>query len=132
VIPGLLQTEEYPRAVTDEILCGAAPDVARQQVEARLTRQRLLTQESPPQLWTVIDEAALHRVVGGPGVMRAQLEALIERAALPNVTVQVLPFEAGAHPGMDSTFILLHLDEEVSDVVQVELYSDTRGRGAAP
>ncbi|HEY0359809.1 MAG TPA: helix-turn-helix transcriptional regulator, partial [Mycobacteriales bacterium] len=120
VIPGLLQTEDYARAVTDGILCDAAPDLTRQRVEVRLTRQRLLTQESPPQLWTVIDEAALHRVVGGPGVMRAQLEALAERATLPNVTVQVVPFEAGAHPGMDSTFILLHLEEEVSDVVYIE------------
>jgi transcriptional regulator with XRE-family HTH domain len=120
VIPGLLQTEEYARAVTEGSLCDAGPEIVRQRVEARLTRQRLLTQDSPPLLWTVVDEAALHRVVGGPGVMSAQLEALVDRAALPNVTVQVIPFEAGAHPGMDSTFIVLHLDEEVPDVVYIE------------
>jgi transcriptional regulator with XRE-family HTH domain len=120
VIPGLLQTEDYARAVTEGILYDFAPELIRQRVEVRVTRQRLLTQESPPQLWTVIDEAALHRVVGGPGVMRAQLEALAERSALPNVTVQVVPFEAGAHPGINSTFIVLHLEEEVSDVVYIE------------
>jgi transcriptional regulator with XRE-family HTH domain len=120
VIPGLLQTEDYARAVTEGVLCDAGPEIVQQRVEARLTRQRLLGQDSPPLLWTVVDEAALHRVVGGPGVMRAQLEALVDRAALPNVTLQVIPFEAGAHPGMDSTFILLHLEEEVSDVVYIE------------
>jgi transcriptional regulator with XRE-family HTH domain len=120
LVPGLLQTEDYARAVTEAILYDSGPEVVQQRVEVRLTRQRLLTQEPLPRLWTVVDEAALHRVVGGPDVMRAQLEALVDRAALPNVTVQVIPFEAGAHPGMDSTFILLHLDEDVSDVVFIE------------
>jgi hypothetical protein len=68
----------------------------------------------------VIDEAALHRLVGGPGVMCGQLEALVDRAALPSVTVQVIPFESGAHPGMDSTFTILHLEAEVADVVYIE------------
>jgi transcriptional regulator with XRE-family HTH domain len=130
IVPALLQTETYARAVTDGVLYDAAPDVAAQRVEARLTRQHVLTQEPQPQLWVVLDEAALHRVVGGPAVMREQLEALTERAALPNVTVQVIPFEAGAHPGMDSTFTLLHLEEEVNDVVYIEglvgnLYQET-------
>jgi transcriptional regulator with XRE-family HTH domain len=120
VVPGLLQTEDYARAVVDGVLYGAPEDMVQQRVEVRLTRQKLLHAERPPQLWTVIDEAALHRLVGGPGVMRAQLEALAESSALANVTVQVIPFEAGAHPGMDSTFILLHLDEQVADVVYIE------------
>lgn len=121
LIPGLLQTEDYAWAVTEGILCDAAPEVVQQQVETRLTRQqRVLHHDTGPQLWTVIDEAALHRVVGSPGVMSGQLEALVEHSALPNVTVQVVPFEAGAHPGMDSTFILLHLEEDVSDVVYIE------------
>jgi transcriptional regulator with XRE-family HTH domain len=120
IVPGLLQTEDYATAVVEGILYDAPPDVVRQRVEARLKRQTLLSQEAPPQLWAVVDEAALRRVVGGPGVMRAQLETLVERAALPTVTVQIIPFESGAHPGMDSTFTILHLEAEVADVVYIE------------
>lgn len=120
VIPGLLQTEDYAHAILEGFLYDASPELIQQQLEARMTRQQLLHGERAPQLWTVIDEAALHRVVGGPAVMRAQLESLVESAALANVTVQVIPFEAGAHPGMDSTFVLLHLEEEVADVVYIE------------
>ena len=120
VIPGLLQTEDYAHAILEGFLYDASPELIQQQLEVRMTRQQLLHGERAPQLWTVIDEAALHRVVGGPAVMRAQLESLVESAALANVTVQVIPFEAGAHPGMDSTFVLLHLEEEVADVVYIE------------
>jgi transcriptional regulator with XRE-family HTH domain len=120
LVPGLLQTRDYARAVVEGVMYGAAPEVVQQRVEVRMTRQRLLTQDAAPQLWTVIDESVLHRAVGGPGVMSAQLEVLVDSAALPNVTVQVIPFEAGAHPGMDSTFILLHLAEDVPDVVYIE------------
>ena len=119
IIPGLLQTEDYARAVVEGVLYDAPADVVEQRVAARMQRQELLHADPPPELWAVIDEAALHRLVGGPAVMRAQLEWLVERAALSNVTVQVIPFEVGAHPGMDSTFILLHL-EDVSDIVYVE------------
>jgi transcriptional regulator with XRE-family HTH domain len=119
LVPPLLQTEEYAHAVT----AGAAPDASPEQVDqlvqARLTRQNLLTSDQPPELWAVVDEVALHRLVGGPEVMRVQLETLAERSRLPNVTVQVIPLEAGAHPGMDSAFAVLHL-EEVADVVYVE------------
>ena len=119
LVPPLLQTEEYARALTS----GAAPDAsdeqAEQLVQARLTRQALLDADRAPELWAVVDEAALHRLVGGPEVMRAQLAALIERSRRPRITVQVVTLEAGAHPGMDSAFVLLHL-EEVTDVVYVE------------
>jgi transcriptional regulator with XRE-family HTH domain len=118
-VPPLLQTEEYARALTS----GAAPDISAEQVDqlvqARLTRQGLLTSAEPPELWAVVDEVALHRLVGGPDVLRAQLETLADRSRPRNVTVQVIPLEAGAHPGMDSAFTILHL-EEVSDVVYVE------------
>jgi hypothetical protein len=120
LVPGLLQTEDYATAVVEGVLYDASPDVVRQRVEARLKRQTLLTQDVPPEFWAVIDEAALHRLVGGPGVMCGQLEALVDRAALPSVTVQVIPFESGAHPGMDSTFTILHLEAEVADVVYIE------------
>jgi transcriptional regulator with XRE-family HTH domain len=119
LMPPLLQTEEYARAVTT----GAAPwlseDEVEQFVRARLTRQALLASERPPDLWAIVDEAALHRLVGGPQVMRRQLTALVEGSRPPHVTLQVIGLEAGAHPGMDSAFTILHL-EEVSDVVYVE------------
>ena len=119
LVPALLQTEDYAYALTS----GTAPDASDEQVrhlvQARLTRQELLQSERPPELWTVVDESALHRQVGGPAVLRSQLEALADRGRPKNVTVQVIPLEAGAHPGMDSAFTILQL-EEVSDVVYVE------------
>ena len=119
LVPGLLQTQDYATAVVEGIAYDEPPEVIEQRVEARMRRQLLLTQDHPPQLWTVMDEAALHRAVGGPGVMRAQLEVLVDRAAMPNVTVQIIPLESGAHPGMDSNFNLVQL-EDVSDIVYVE------------
>jgi transcriptional regulator with XRE-family HTH domain len=118
-VPALLQTEEYAGALTSGTTLDISPEQVDQRVRARLTRQGLLTSDKPPELWAVVDEVALHRRVGGSEVMRQQLETLAERSRLTNVTVQVIPLEAGAHPGMDSTFTILHL-EEVSDVVYVE------------
>lgn len=119
LVPPLLQTEEYARAVTTGIVPWLSDDEVEQRVQARLARQALLVADKPPELWTIVDEAALRRMVGGPEVMRSQLEALAERSRPPQVTLQVIGLEAGAHPGMNSSFILLHL-EEVSDVVYVE------------
>src|SRR4029450_3943656 len=86
-----------------------------------MARQTLLTREHPPRLWAVIDEAAMRRPVGGREVMRGQLERLIEAAKLPNVTLQVLPFGAGAHPAMVGSFSVLRFpDEELPDVVYLE------------
>jgi len=79
----------------------------------------ILGSDTPPSLWAVIDEAALHRSVGGPEIMRTQLAALAERSRIGNVTLQVIPYQTGAHPGVNSSFIILHL-EEVQDVVYVE------------
>jgi hypothetical protein len=87
----------------------------------RLSRQRVLTREGAPDVWVVLDEAVLRRVVGGPGVMRAQIEHLIDLAKTPNVTVQVLPFSAGLHSGEGGAFTLLRFAEpELPDVVHVE------------
>jgi hypothetical protein len=89
----------------------ARPDVSEEAVETRvrlrMNRQSLLTQDDPLTVSVVLDEAVLHRPVGGQHVMRRQLERLGEVAALPNVTLQVLPFAAGAHGGMDGTFTML-------------------------
>lgn len=121
VVPGLLQTEAYARALTEGMVPRLESDSIAQAVEARLIRQRILTREDPTQLHTIIDEAALRRVVGGREVMHGQLDDLVKRAALPNVTVQLIPFEAGAHPGQSSTFMILDFVEPtVSDVVYIE------------
>jgi transcriptional regulator with XRE-family HTH domain len=120
-VPGLLQTEEYMRAVIQGALLDDTPDVAEQRVQLRLTRQTLLDREDAPRLWAVVDEAALRRPVGSREVMRTQLERLIEAAELPNVTLQVLPFAAGAHPAMVGAFSILRFPEpELPDVVYLE------------
>jgi len=107
VVPGLLQTAEYARAM----LRAARPDIGADEVErrvhVRMRRQSLLEREHPIDLWAVLDEAVLSRPVGGDTVMRRQLTALAAAADRPGVTLQVLPFEAGAHAGMDGTFTIL-------------------------
>ena len=90
---------------------GSAADQIELQIEAKLTRQRILTQDKPPRFSVVLDEAALHRVVGGSQVMAAQLAKILDMAALPNVMVQVLPFEVGAHPALESNFTILELPD---------------------
>jgi transcriptional regulator with XRE-family HTH domain len=111
VIPGLLQTEDYARAM----IRAARPDIAEDEVDrrvrVRLGRQSLLSQDDPLELRVVLDEAVVSRPVGGDEVMRAQLQRLVEAADLPNVTLQVLPFEVGAHAGMDGTFAILDFPE---------------------
>lgn len=110
-VPGLLQTEDYATAV----IRGTLPHASRAEVDTRVTarmeRQALLVAESPPRLWAIADEATIRRSVGGLNVMRAQLRHLTEAAELPNVTVQVIPFGAGAHPGMTGSFITLEFPD---------------------
>jgi transcriptional regulator with XRE-family HTH domain len=120
VVPGLLQTADYARAGHQ----GAMPRLSLaeidRRIEAKLTRQNLLTQPDPPLFNAVLDEAVLHRQVGGPRPMQAQLEHLIEIADLPNVTVQVIPFTFGAHPGVESNFNILDMRAPTPGVVFVE------------
>ncbi|ABW10780.1 helix-turn-helix domain protein [Parafrankia sp. EAN1pec] len=106
-IPGLLQTEDYARAVIRGNLPMASEKEVATRVQARMERQALLAGTSPLQLWAIIDEAALHREVGGPDVMRAQLHRLIDAAREPHVTIQLIPYTAGAHAGMQGSFIIL-------------------------
>jgi transcriptional regulator with XRE-family HTH domain len=120
-VPGLLQTEDYMRAVVGGAHLDDPPQEAEHRVQLRLGRQALLDREDAPRLWAVVDEAALRRPVGGPKVMRAQIERLIEAAEQPNVTLQVLPFGAGAHPAMVGAFSVLRFPvQELPDVVYVE------------
>jgi transcriptional regulator with XRE-family HTH domain len=122
LVPGLLQTEAYTRAVIRAIRPDAAEDDVELRVRARLNRQKLITEESnPPEYWAVLDEAVLHRVVGGAEAMREQLKKLVELASLPHVTLQVVPFSAGAHAGMEGPFLILGFPEQADpDVVYVE------------
>ncbi len=121
LVPGLLQTEDYTRAVIRAIRPDVEEAEVDKRVKGRLARQRLLTEPHPPEYWAVLDEAVLHRVTGGPEVMHAQLTRLVQAAALPNVTLQVVPFGAGAHAGMEAPFLILGFPEQADpDVVYVE------------
>jgi transcriptional regulator with XRE-family HTH domain len=120
LIPGLLQTPEYARAVNEAVIPQPDPERLEEQTEVRLRRQDRLTQDPPLRFGVILDEAALHRVIGGPAVMEAQLRHLTELSKLPNVTLQVIPFSAGAHPAMDSTFNVLEFADAVPGVVYVE------------
>ncbi|WP_063040232.1 MULTISPECIES: helix-turn-helix domain-containing protein [Nocardia] len=118
LVPGLLQTPEYARAVMS--LGYEDADMDRR-VQVRIRRQEVLRRAEPPIIWAIIDEAALHRPVGGSRVHREQMEHLIELAELPNVTVQVLPYSAGEHAAAGSSFSILRFAEtELPDIVYLE------------
>jgi len=118
-IPGLLQTAAYATALIKAGRPHISDEKVEHEVDVRMHRQELLHRPAPPMLWTVIDEYAFRRVVGGPGVMRAQLDHLLKMAELPNVVVQILPFDAGPHPGQIGAFKILELDDQPG-VVWVE------------
>jgi transcriptional regulator with XRE-family HTH domain len=120
-VPGLLQTEQYARRV---ILAGHGAESAHEvdrRVQLRMNRQKMLTEPDGPQFWAVLDEGALSRPFGPPGVMRGQIEHILRMAALPNVTVQVLPFSAGSHAAAGGPFTILRFAEpDLPDVVYLE------------
>lgn len=126
VVPGLLQTADYARA----IIAGGLPsefnpsefNVERRDdlIDVKLRRQQVLTRDPPLRISVVLDEAVLHRVVGGPAVMAAQLRHLVEMSAMPNVAVQVIPFAAGAHPAMDDLFTILDFQDVAPPLVYIE------------
>nr|BFE72918.1 helix-turn-helix transcriptional regulator [Actinoplanes digitatis] len=119
VVPALLQTEGYARALIARS-CAAPSEVGRR-VEVRRGRQQVLDRPDPPQFWAVLDEAVLRRPVGGCEVMREQIEALIEAAARPNIRLQVAPFRAGTPSAPGFPFAILRFSEpELPDVVYVE------------
>ncbi len=110
-IPGLLQTEDYARALLHGTLPYASSEEIENRVIARMERQTLLDRDNPPRLWAIMDEAAVRRRVGGREIMRDQLARLPEAAARPNVTLQVISFDAGSHPGMDGAFVVLEFPD---------------------
>ncbi|MEU8269974.1 helix-turn-helix transcriptional regulator [Sphaerisporangium sp. NPDC049002] len=131
-IPGLLQTEEYARAV---VLLGhpdGPEEEIQRRVDLRMARQKLLGRPNAPHLWAVIDEAVLRRPLGGAEVMRGQIRHLIDVVASPNVTVQVMPFSAGGHAAAGGPFSILRFSErDLPDVVYLEqltsaIYLDKR------
>jgi len=123
-VPGLLQTEDYARAVIS-LGHGGAPDTEiDHRVSLRMKRQRLLHRPDAPKLWAVIDEAALRRPIGGIATMRAQLRYLIDIAGLPGVTVVMMPFSAGGHAAAGGPISILRFaEDEIPDVVYLEQLS---------
>jgi len=120
-VHGLLQTEDYARAVILISNAHGSADEIDRRVSLRMRRQLLLTQPASPQLWAVLDEAALCRPPGDPAVMRGQLEHLLHVTDLPNVTVQILPFRAGPHAASGGPFTILRFPEpDLPDVIYLE------------
>lgn len=125
VIPWMFQTKEYARTVIRGILPRISDHVLDERVSARLKRQEILTRESPPTFWSLVDESALRRRVGNNQVMYEQLYKMAELASIvPDVTLQVVPFSLGAHPGLDNTFTLLEF-HSLPAVVYVENLAGT-------
>ena len=120
LVPGLLQTESYARALIRQGSAATEQEIARRG-ELRASRQEILRRPGAPQLWAVVDEGALRRPVGSPDTVREQLRHLIQMAGHPAVTLQILPFRAGAHPAMGGPFTILRFAEpDLRDVVYIE------------
>lgn len=120
VVPGLLQVGNYTRGLHKIGIPQLTESEVEERVAERATRQQLLTRDNPPQIDVMLDEAVLHRHVGGMRVMREQLERIIEVAKLPHVTIRVAPYEVGAHPALESNFNILAFDGHAPTVVYVE------------
>ncbi|WP_020116290.1 helix-turn-helix transcriptional regulator [Streptomyces canus] len=120
-LPGLLQTEEYGRAIMRSYSTSVAEETLDRYIEARLLRQELLMSDEGSQLFFILDESVVRRQVGGRGVMRAQLERLAELAVRPRISVLILPFSAGAHAGMQGPFTHFEFEaDEMPDSMYVE------------
>jgi len=121
-LPALLQTEEYTRAVIKAIAPKMDPDIYRQRVEVRMRRQEVLEGDNRPRYRVLLDEAVLHRRVGGPGLMAAQLDKVLETERRDHATTQIIPFSVGVPVAQDSNFVLLEFEEEsnISPIVFVE------------
>jgi transcriptional regulator with XRE-family HTH domain len=131
-VHGLFQTPDYARAITVLGHKSAPASEIEDRVGLRMRRQELLTNTDPPRVWSVMDEAALRRPVGGADVMRGQLRRLVEVTEMPSVTLQVVPFRHGGHAAASGSFTILRFDEpDLPDVVYIEqltsaLYLDSR------
>ncbi|MEU8569543.1 helix-turn-helix transcriptional regulator [Streptomyces pathocidini] len=120
-IPGLLQTPGYARAVLRAGMPHAAEEEIERGVALRTERQAVLTKEGAPLLWVVLDETVLRRPIGGPAVMREQIDRLAEAASLENVRLQIMPFTAGPHPAMYGPFHIFRFPiQELPDIAYTE------------
>jgi transcriptional regulator with XRE-family HTH domain len=119
-IPALLQIEDYTRVVIETLAPRMDPNVLRQRVEVRMRRQKRLEEADKPRYRVFLDEAVLYRSIGGPAIMAAQLDKVLEVERQNKVTFQIVPFDLGAHAAQDSNFILFEFDQALSPVVFVE------------
>jgi transcriptional regulator with XRE-family HTH domain len=127
IIPGLFQTKAYAEATMASTQFEAAAGLRNTAIDQRLRRQHVLDRDDPPWVHAVLDESALHRETGGSEIMREQLDALQRAADRPRVTIQVIPFRAGAHPGLDSRFVIVSTSEDhTPELVHVEGLSGYR------
>ncbi len=126
IMPGLLQTEEYARAM----LAAVRPDNLDDLVAARMTRQAVFDRDEPPHTWFIVEEQVLRRGIGGPAVIRSQLERLLSAGQHPRCVLQVLPEEVAAHPGLAGAFTMLSFGQDgETDPPQDVLYVDGFSRG---
>jgi transcriptional regulator with XRE-family HTH domain len=120
-VEGLLQTRDYARAVLREVQNRDTDEQIDKLVDLRIKRQDVLERDLPLDIWLILDEAVIRRTIGGPDVMRGQLARLTEASKMPNVTLQVLPFESGSHAGLKGSFSILEFPERAdADVAYVE------------
>jgi Domain of unknown function (DUF5753)/Helix-turn-helix domain len=120
-VPGLLQTEEYARAVVLQGAPGLEPEEVDRRVALRMGRQKLFAKDNPPRLWAIVDEAALRRPMGGPNVLAAQIERLMDAVGEPNITLQVMPFRYGGHAAEGGAFTIMRFPEaDLPDMVYME------------
>jgi len=115
LVPGLLQTEEYARTTYQRLNPQESANRIESLVEVRMRRQELLGRADAPLLFFVIDEAVIRRIVGGKAAMRRQLSQMIELAGMTNVTIEVVPFDAGAHPGLLGSFLIYEFPDTADD-----------------
>ncbi|MBV2362679.1 helix-turn-helix domain-containing protein [Streptomonospora sp. NEAU-YY374] len=111
IVPGLFQTAEYAEALMQAHPAPVSDDEVKRRTELRIRRQELLFSESPPHIWALLDESVLYRPIGGPQVMAAQLRHLLEIHERSHVTIQIVPFNAGAHSGLNGSFDILEFPE---------------------
>jgi hypothetical protein len=117
LMPGLLQTEEYARAILRQFAHPITDQRIDAQVEVRMRRQELIDRADPPVLFFILDEAVTRRIIGGTAVMRQQVRKLVELASRPHVTIEIVPFGVGVHPGLQGPFVIYEFPDPADDDV---------------
>jgi transcriptional regulator with XRE-family HTH domain len=130
-IPGLLQTEDYAKAIATNGWSPVTSEMVQRLIAVRMRRQELLSRPNPPKLWAVIDESVLHRPIGGQRVLQAQIDHLLQLTKRPHITLQVLPYHFSGYAAEGSFVTLRFAEPELPDVVYIEhlngaIYLDRR------